>query len=362
MKKTLYVVLCILTVVSMVACNVADNGKITTEASDTTPTEKAELDNTATTESNTEGNTDKIHEDADMIQLSSKFITEVYGNTEGILVNSIDGDQILPANKEIYVNEYIDESATPSMKMEILGTEYTLCYEMSYVDQYSGVLTHCYLIDGTETSRVAFNAQTGDIIKCIGLPLAQEISTEEDSIEFIRSTLMQLTDNTIDLAQYDYKSYTHVYTRSDKGMRSHTVEGYKTEAAENETINYHSFMFSRSRGGITLPEYMHALIRDDNFRIDIYWPEYEEDDLNAFAECIDEVGEHVMSYIQLGLKDDYLFKNADITEYRLMVKDGIPYIITTAEVSIADKESPESEYTSTVTTITALSEDIPNIR
>ncbi|MBE6694728.1 MAG: hypothetical protein E7589_08185 [Ruminococcaceae bacterium] len=66
-----------------------------------------------------------------------------------------------------------------------------------------------------------------------------------------------------------------------------------------------------------------------------------------------------MSYIQLGLKDDYLFKKADIIEYRLMVKDGIPYIVTTAEISISDRESPDSEYTSTVTTITALRKDIP---
>ncbi|MBE6694688.1 MAG: hypothetical protein E7589_07985, partial [Ruminococcaceae bacterium] len=60
-------------------------------------------DNALESESITEGDTTSgTSTGNNIIQLSSKFITEVYGNTEGILVNSIDGDQILPANKEIY--------------------------------------------------------------------------------------------------------------------------------------------------------------------------------------------------------------------------------------------------------------------
>lgn len=392
MKKIFCFILCVLIVILMTACNMETNEGSTTEntdepaqphgqtgesktdiggvTSDITTTETLELNNdvteTETLELNndvteTEANTEDSTGDVDILQLNSKFITELYGKTENVIFNDLVNRKILPVNTEIYVPEYIDESATQTIKMEILGTEYTLSYEMSYIDPYCGISTHSYLIDGSETSRVVFNAQTGEIIKWIGLPFTKKPSTEKESIEFIRSTLLELTDGAIDIAQYEYKCRTHVYTSSDKGMRSHSVEGYKTEAAKNERISDYTFEFSRYLGKLRHPEYVSVNIWADGFRIDINWPEYEQEDLKTFAGCMNEIEEQVLNYIQLGLKDRDILKNSNITGHRLMVKDGIPYVITTVELCIFESELSKGEYTTSVTIITAFSKDISDI-
>lgn len=295
------------------------------------------------------GNQDTpAHSDAGTDQSENSMIENAQPGYNTALYRTSEGGEIFSSECTTAFDtvEFIDESAKQTLKVEILNTEYTTEYQNSAKLPLADMTVHVYKLKDFGNSRIMIDADTGRIMKYVGVPHEEVLESEAEHIEFIE----KIVGSTYDLSEYDYECKTHYYSFSDGGMSSQVVDGYRI-CGENEEIGNYLFYYTQSIGEIKTMAHISAEIRDDAFYLEIYDLQYDTQMLDRLIGKLSDMDNKVEQFLISDLKDDYTLNEVSVKQRRLFTQNGIPYFITIADVSFKTNENTEP-FTTVVQTVT----------
>ncbi len=246
---------------------------------------------------------------------------------------------------------YQDDTADATFNVTLGGQQYLLTYEESAVLPLSDISVHTYKYDymaesQTETMRVLVDTQSGQMVKCVNVPLSADLDTEQDYVEFVKGMVPPTTN----WEAYAYECTTHFYTEGENSFRSQVVDGFHT-CSENETLGCYSLYYTKSVNGIQTAEHISAEIDGDSFSIEIIdWAKqdlYDEETGFISKEHSDQINalvnnneEAVHTYLSSCVQSGYSATKITITGRQLFYKNGKMYMLVTTSVAVTDEQTP----------------------
>lgn len=330
-KKVFLIALIIITTLVVSSCNRENSIGINTEnASEST--ENASKSQEIITDNQSEINIDNI-----------KFNTVVYGSAEA---NSM--FKMSKASEQFAESIYQDDSIDKIITIDVLGTEYEMNYMESAIMPRSDMRVNTYRY-GDKGFKILMNADTGEIVECIGVPYEYDISVEQ---QYYMDLIKTLIPAKYSLESYECKVYTHYYEFGEDYMRSQEIEGFKICGENQELVGYR-FSFSRKIGDVDFGNHISVEFSRGKLFLELYDFEYDDDFVKTYINDFINVQPQFENHILSQAKSLYNITDIENKSYTFFMKEGIPYIMVTSEVTFSTTNEPSITYTSLLKTITS---------
>ncbi len=270
-----------------------------------------------------------------------KFDTVVSGHLEEISIFNLSKD-----NKKFSEHIYQDDSVDKIITIDVFGAEYELNYVESAIMPRSDMRVNTYRY-GDEGFKIYINADTGEIVECIGVPYEYDISNEQ---QYYMDLIKTLIPAKYSLETYECKVYTHYYEFGEDYMRSQEIEGFKICDENQELVGYR-FSFSKKIGNVDVGNYISVEFAYGRLYIELYDFGYDEELVNSYISDFVSVESQFNDHIMSKVKSMYNVINIENKSYTFFMKDGNPYVLVTSEVTFFKDIDPDVTLTELLKTI-----------
>ena len=270
-----------------------------------------------------------------------KFDTVVSGSLEETSIFNLSKD-----NKKFSEHIYQDDSVDKIITMDVFGTKYELNYVESAIMPRSDMRVNAYRY-GEEGFKMYINADTGEMVECIGVPYDYSISNEQ---QYYMDLIETLIPQKYALESYECKVYTHYYEFGEDYMSSQEIEGFKICDENQELVGYR-FSFSKKNGNVDIGNYISVEFAYGKLYIELYDFGYDEELVNSYISDFMSVESQFNDHITSKANSMYNVTNIENKYYTFFIKDGNPYIMVTSEVTFFKNNDSDITLTEILKTI-----------